>query len=116
MTLGADGPAGTVTGMVADGHRTAERRSLAFHAAIAARLDDAVVARARTRVDGWLRDDGPVPAPAARDWGALLAGPRRTLAAALVRDDERMRDLRQNTPFAGVLSAAERWRIVREVR
>jgi len=102
--------------MIADGHRTAERRSIALHAAVAARLDEATVERAVGRVDGWLRDGGPVSAPVATAWAVLLAGPREALAQALVRDDEAMRDLRQNTPFAGVVSPAERWRIVRRVR
>ncbi len=102
--------------MVADGHRTAERRSIALHAAVAARLDDATVERAGARVDGWVRDGGPVSAPVAAAWAALLHGPRDVLARALVRDDEAMRDLRQNTPFAGVVTPAERWHIVRRVR
>jgi len=102
--------------MFVDGHRTAERRSIAMHAEIASRLDDAMVARARGRVDGWLRDGGPVPATAATAWRVLLDGPRDILADALVRDDETMRDLRQNTPFAGALAPRERWRIIREVR
>ncbi len=102
--------------MAPDGHRTAERRSLVLHAAVAARLDDKTVARAAGRVDGWLRDGGPVPPAVASAWRALLDGPRDALAAALVRDDETMRDLRQNTPFAGVVAPAERWRIIREVR
>jgi len=102
--------------MALDGHRTAERRSVALHAAVVARLDDDAVARAAARVDGWLRDGGPVPPAAARAWRALLDGPRDALAAALVRDDKAMRDLRQNTPFAGTVAPAERWRIIREVR
>ncbi len=102
--------------MVADGHRTAERRSIALHAAVVARLDDAAVAQAGARVGRWLQDAGPVPPASARAWAALLDGPRDALAHALVRDDEEMRDLRQNTPFAAVVLPAERWRIVREVR
>ena len=57
-----------------------------------------------------------MPPAAALAWRALLCGPRETLVAALTREDERMRDLRQNTPFAGLVPAAERWKIVREVR
>lgn len=102
--------------MVPDGHRTAERRSLALHTAVAGRLDDATVQRAGARVDGWLRDGGPVPPAAAAAWRTMLDGPRDVLAAAIVRDDEAMRDLRQNTPFAAVLAPAERWHIIREVR
>lgn len=102
--------------MLADDHRTAERRSIALHAAVRDRLTPQVVAQARERVEGWLRDGGPVPEPDARAWRALLDGPRDELVRALVRDDEVMRALRQNTPFAGVVPAAERWQIVRDVR
>ncbi len=102
--------------MVPDGHRTAERRSLALHAAVLERLDEAILQQAVERVAGWLRDEGPAPAAVAHAWTTLLTGDRGELARALVRDDEQMRDLRQNTPFAGVVDAAERWRIIREVR
>lgn len=101
--------------MVPDGHRTAERRSLALHAAVLERLDETVLQRATERVSGWLRDGGPAPAAAASAWAALLNGDSGELARALVRDDEQMRDLRQNTPFAGVVEPTERWRIIREV-
>lgn len=102
--------------MLADDHRTAERRSVALHAAVCDRLDDAVLARARARVAGWLDAGGPVPRAAAAAWLALLDGPRDALADALVRDDETMRELRQNTPFAGVVPAVERWQLIRRVR
>lgn len=102
--------------MLLDGHRSAERRSIALHASIGDRLDAATLARARARVDDWLRDGGPPPPAAARAWRSLLDQPHDVLAAALVRDDEAMRNLRQNTPFAGVVTPAERWRIIRDVR
>jgi hypothetical protein len=34
----------------------------------------------------------------------------------MTADDEQARDLRQCSPFAGVLPAAERWAILRTVR
>ncbi|MGI8439221.1 MAG: hypothetical protein ACR2NV_03310 [Thermoleophilaceae bacterium] len=97
-------------------HRTAELRSLAFHRLVAGRLDDEVIASARVRVEGWIAHGGPVPATYARRWRSLLARPPAYLAAALKEDTEEMRELRQNTPFAGTVSREERWRIVREVR
>lgn len=100
--------------MVADEHRTAERRSLALHVAVAAALDDAEIVGARARIDRRVAEGGPTPSAIA--WQELLSGPRATLAAALVRDDDVMRDLRQDTPFAGVVPARERWRIIRETR
>ena len=72
--------------------------------------------RARARIDGWLRDGGPVPRPAAERWRELLEGPRPELLAALERDDEEMRELRQNTPFAGAVGNQQRWDLVRAIR
>ncbi len=97
-------------------HRTAELRSIAFHGLVAERLDDEAIASARSRVDGWLTHGGPVPGPSARRWRSLLARRPDELAAALTQDTEEMRDLRQNTPFAGTVSPEKRWRIVREIR
>ena len=100
-----------------DGHRTAERRSLAYHAAIAARLVDRpeVLDAARRRVEEWGRT-GAVDPRWARAWAELLAGDVASIAAALVDPGERMTDLRQVTPFAGALSPRERWRIWAETR
>jgi hypothetical protein len=98
------------------GHRTAELRSLAFHRLVAERLDEELVARARARVEDWLVTGEPVSAPWARRWRDLLAQPVPVIAWRLTEDSEEMRDLRQTTPFAGVLSPQERWRVIREVR
>lgn len=99
-----------------DGHRTAERRSLALHRAIARELDDATLALARARVEGWLAAGRPVDPAHATRWRAVLEGDVATVSARVVADDDEMRDLRQSTPFAGLVADAERWRIVREVR
>ena len=100
------------------GHRTAELRSIAFHRLVAGRLerDPDVLTKAQLRVDEWISSGGPVHPHWAHRWQELLARPVPEIAAALVRDDEEMRDLRQNTPFAGALTPEERWQIVREVR
>ena len=90
------------------GHRTAELRSLALHEAVAARLDEDVLAAARRRATA-------LPGPYATRWLALLDGPRAELLRVLAADDEPSRDLRQCTPFAGVVPPRERWRIIREV-
>lgn len=98
-----------------DGHRTAERRSRAMHVEIAAHLDEAGLANARARVDRWLVDGGPVDPRWAAQWHALLAAPLDEVVAAITRDDPETVQLRQTTPFAGALSNATRWRIIREV-
>lgn len=101
---------------VPDDHRTASRRSAAVGRAVADRLDDRLLERARGRVDGWLRDGGPVPRPWATGWAAALDGGPTAVVAVLTGDDDRSRELRQNSPFAGALSPDE-WRtIVRTVR
>jgi hypothetical protein len=46
----------------------------------------------------------------------VLELPLDELAGAITADDEAGRDLRQCSPFAGVLAPAERWAIVRQVR
>lgn len=100
-----------------DAHRLAEARSLALHAVIALRIaeDPCIVARARARVEGWLRDGSVHPEYAAR-WLELLRLPAQGLARALVDPGEKARALRQVTPFAFVVPARERWAIWREVR
>lgn len=98
------------------GHRTAELRSIAMHRLVAERLDADVLEKARERIDGWLAVDGPVDPRWARQWDELLDLPIAQLKERLVDDSEQMRDLRQSTPFAGVLREDERRKILEEVR
>lgn len=100
-----------------DPHHLAEVRSLALHRAIADRLcdDPAVLLRARERVRDWARS-GSVHPEYVRAWQELLETDAVAVAAAIVVDDERMRALRQVTPFAGVVPPRERWSIWRRVR
>jgi len=99
---------------VPDGHRTAERRSLAMHRAIADALTEAQLATARARVARW-RTDLSVDAHWADAWAVILEAPRSVVADQLRRDDPEMTQLRQSTPFAGTLPNATRWQILREV-
>jgi hypothetical protein len=97
------------------GHDTAERRSLAFHRAIAERLDDGLIAEVRERVDR-LAADGHMHPIYAERWREILALPIDRIAGAIVADGQDARDLRQNSPFAGVLNEHERRRIIESVR
>lgn len=98
-----------------DGHRTAERRSLAYHRAIAARLvDPGVIDRARDRVRQW-STRGDVSTYYVDAWRGLLDRPVAELAALLGEESEQMTALRQVSPFAGVLDPRTRWRIWRSV-
>lgn len=101
---------------VPDAHRTAARRSLAVGRLVAARLDDALLDRARERVGTWLRTGGPVPEPWATRWAATLDEGPDAVVLVLTGDSDDARELRQNSPFAGALTPDE-WRtIVRTIR
>jgi hypothetical protein len=93
-------------------HSVVEQRSLRYHAVIAARLalDGAILPRIRARVDAWIAE-GSVARHYAEGWKELLNAPLPELAAFLREDSERARAFRQVSPFAGVLSARERWRL-----
>lgn len=87
-----------------------ERRSLHLHRAIARRLrrePDVVLAQARRCLATMLaRQDGV--SPALREWGVLLERPLEALLPLLIDPAPWARELRHQTPFAGVLTAAER--------
>ena len=87
-----------------------------MHRVIARRIrsEPALVDAARAPVEQWL-ETGAVHASYARAWQALLSEPVERIAAAIVEDSESARALRQASPFAGVLTARERWIIHREV-
>jgi hypothetical protein len=98
-----------------EGHRTSERRGLALHRAIAERLDGETVEEARRRI-GWLHAEGHLHPRYAERWRDLLSRSIPEIAAAITTDDESGRDLRQNSPFAGVLNEQERRQIIEAVR
>lgn len=94
-----------------DGHRTAERRSLAYHAEIARRLavDPSILERASAVARARLANDEH----GARDWLDLLEASLEDIVVAITRVDERMTALRQMTPFVGVLDPRTRWQLWR---
>lgn len=98
-------------------HRVAEARSLALHREVARRLRERpeLLDEVRARVESWLRD-GTVALPYAQSWREILERSLDHILEALVDPSERGRDLRQCTPFAGILDPRTRWRILDEVR
>lgn len=89
------------------GHRDAELRGLAYHRVVARRLDRRIVQAARDRLQGW-RAEGRIDPGYAREWEQVLAESPARIARLIAGDSQRMRDLRQSSPFAGVLSEPER--------
>lgn len=106
------------TSPVTDGrHAVAEDASLALHSAVAERIraDPQLIARARHRVEEWLRD-GSIAKAYAEAWLEILDRPPDEVAGFLQDPGERARQLRQTSPFAGALDPRTRWAIWRRAR
>jgi hypothetical protein len=114
-TVGATVEPGPERATPPDGHQTSERRGLALHEVIAERMDEGMIEEARQRIDR-LAGDGHLHSHYAKRWRELLSRPIPEIVAALLADDQEGRDLRQNSPFAGVLNEQERRRIIEAVR
>ncbi|HEX9564515.1 MAG TPA: helix-turn-helix transcriptional regulator [Gemmatimonadaceae bacterium] len=87
-----------------------DHRSLELHRAIAARLEadpKAVLALARRNLTT-MRAHPAQAMQLLREWGVILDRPLPALLPVLTDPGEWARELRQVTPFSGVLSAAER--------
>lgn len=94
-------------------HRLLEVRSLAMHAVIARKIerDPALLGIALRNLERWSgQRQERIPAWL-KEWQALLKKPWPTIAAFITDSGERATRLRQSSPFAGVLSNEERWRI-----
>ena len=99
-------------------HRLLEARSLAMHAVIARKIerDRKLLDIPRSNLQRWRgRWDGPVPAWY-EEWSQILRRPWSEIAAIITEPSEEGARLRQSTPFAGVLSVAERRRIYEAFR
>jgi hypothetical protein len=94
-------------------HDWIDRRSLALHAAVATKLEEdaTVIEMARRNLERWSRQHR---SPAIAEWARLLdEAPVSEIVRLLRSTDEDAIRLRQSSPFAGVLSADERRRILR---
>lgn len=98
-------------------HRLAEERSLAYHEAVSREIlrNPDLLKTARARTEAWIAKGGR-SAPYALEWRRILDLPLHELTAFLVERSERAMALRQATPFAGAISARERWKIWKDVR
>ena len=90
-------------------HSRLDERSLAMHQLIAAKVqaDPALLDRARQNVRRWQASDGS-PKLALAEWEQILDGPINQVAQFLAERSERATRLRQSSPFAGILTEAER--------
>jgi hypothetical protein len=93
-------------------HEWIDRRSLALHEAVAAKLEaePQLLGVARANLARWLTT---VPAAALLEWQHLLDVSTVPELTALLRSrDERATWLRQSSPFAGLLTPQERQAIL----
>jgi hypothetical protein len=109
--LRVDGPGDNRT---RDAHDRAQARSLAYHRAVARRLSRPMVQEARHVLYRW-RKLGRIDERYADRWEQLLQQPVPEIRRGLIDQSQEADDLRQNSPFAGLLSEPERRRILREV-
>jgi len=96
------------------GHERATARGLAYHRAVADRLRKPMVAEARHVLFRW-REQGRIDPRHADRWEKVLAMPLPAIRGAITAPGPEGDDLRQNSPFAGMLSEPERRRILTEV-
>lgn len=96
------------------GHRGAELRALAYHRAVAQRLDKETVRDAHERLARWSSQKRIDPRNAQK-WETILEEPISQIAKLIGSDNEHMRELRQSSPFAGTLNEPERKRVLAAV-
>ena len=99
-------------------HHVIEARSLAMHCLIAQKIaaDPSLLELARRNVESWIARYGDGPPRALEEWRAILRRPWPEIAAILTDAGETATRLRQSSPFAGVLSQAERRRVYEAFR
>jgi hypothetical protein len=98
----------------ADRHRISELRSLAYHRALAPRLRRPAIDEARRKVNRWEKA-GKIDPRHAAAWAEVFELPMDEIRKVISADDARGRDLRQNSPLAGLISEPERRKIIEMV-
>lgn len=94
-------------------HRLLEARSLAMHAVIARKIeqDPTLLAIAHRNIERWSTQWKDAPPAWLKEWEEVLKQPWQYVAAVITEPSEHGARVRQSSPFAGVLTKEERWRI-----
>lgn len=106
-------------GRVAGGHVWREEWSIRLHKVVAEKLQEnpqEVITKARRNLSMMKQAHGPTVRKYVARWEKLIEGPVEELITVMVSPSPEARDLRQCTPFAGVLTPKERWAIFRACR
>ena len=80
----------------------------ALHHFIAAQLDEAILAKARARLDRWSRT---APGTHVQRWRPVLDLPVAQVRGFLISDDREAVELRRSVPFLSVLDVESRHRL-----
>lgn len=98
-------------------HQQIDRRSLALAHAVVQKLESGNIEKGLEHVRSvnrrWLERD---PSTLHNEWARILLGDWPSIRAVLLDDSERGAQLRQNSPFCGILTPQERWRFFKEYR
>jgi len=97
------------------GHQRAENLGLAYHRAVAGRLTRTKIEEAKYRIYRWVRD-GRLDSRYGDIWMEVLNQPVADIKRAITEEGSRGNDLRQNSPFAGMLTSGERQRLLKANR
>jgi hypothetical protein len=88
-------------------HREAELQGLAYHRLVAERLDRRMVERARRQLEQ-RKQAGRIDKRWASEWERILSGSLDEIREVVSADTPDSAELRQTSPFAGVLNEQER--------
>ncbi len=101
-------------------HELTDEISLAIGRRVAMRLNQQpeLLRIARDNLDRWARlnADAPGLLRCYAEWRGILDRPLEEICDLLRSDSEEARRLRQNSPFAGVISPREVWELKRHFR
>lgn len=97
-------------------HQQIDQRSLALHQLVAEKIrrDPALFARAHATLARWRQTACERTWPHLDEWAALMKQGMPACLAVATADTEHANDLRQSSPFAGLLTNAERFQFLRE--
>ena len=97
-------------------HQQIERQVAVMHRVVADRLragDSSPLARAYANLSRWQRQFGGELPTAYAEWVAILDEGLEAVLEVLEGSSQRAIRLRSSSPFAGVLTASERWEILK---
>ncbi|MCB1125518.1 MAG: hypothetical protein KDM81_03410 [Verrucomicrobiae bacterium] len=101
-------------------HEFQDQVSLEIARRVAERLraSPAPLLVAQANLDRWSRQNADAPSLLGcyAEWRAILKRPVEDICATLLAETQEGRRLRQNSPFAGVLSPGEVWEIKSRLR